>query len=58
MITPGRCPSDIKKMNRTYEAWKENQMMKLSQQKSNQNNTGIGNIEATVKGSRKLNSLK
>ena len=53
MITPGRCPSDIKKMNRTYEAWKENYMMKLSQQKSNQNNTGIGNMEATVKGLRK-----
>ena len=29
-------------------------MMKLSQQKSNQNNTGIGNIEATVKDQENL----
>lgn len=46
---PGSCPSDIKKRHKTSQAWEENQMMKLSQQKLNQNNMGRGNTEVTVK---------
>lgn len=46
---PGSCSLDIKKRDRTSQPWEENQMMKLSQQKLNQNNKRIGNMEAIVK---------
>lgn len=50
MIAPCGCPLDIKKKDRNSQAWEENYMMKLSQQKSKQNNIGIETMEAIVKG--------